>query len=695
MRIYYTYHGQQQVRDVERKEILIGRLSPLSAPDIDLGDDPTVSRKHCRIKQTGDGCVIEDLRSTNGTVVDEQFVETAAINPKSSIRLGETAIQVELEPAAAAAKPAAAPAAPKAAKPSPAQPTPAASPLNPPPSPKPSSILPPQGAVKPKPQAEASSAPKSVLPPGGGISPPGAKPKSVPAAAKPTPAPVPKPEVKKPAAPAAPKPPAPKVPSAKPSAPAPAKPKAPAVAKPKAPAAPKPPAPSAAAAPEAPAPTAKAETAESPKPAPEKVAEKPKDAKPDEKGKVAAPGAGKPDAPKAPKDSDAKPAAMSTDDSKFKDSLAQLFEVPLGFKPDTKAPDMLRQILERVVKLVPEAKHGAILLNDESQNKLSVRASVPDGNVVVSESLARRVMDEGHGFILERNIEGGSSLNPKLVKVETGMYAPILSREKPLGAVYLDDPERSTPFSESDMQFLLAVAHYIATIVRNQELQTDLVHNSTMLNRVVRKFPASTQEKLLNSLKDNQIKPAGRKDDLPVLFAELVGFQSAGSEMPADTATEMIGEYFTALQNAIFKYDGTIDRFSGEAMAVIFGAPYGDEKRHEKAVVAAIAMRDAVKDLNVKRVQNGGNIWHFRVGVNLGTIFHGFVGTSDNMNFTLVGPGLARAKGFCRGAENGDVLIGPELYQKVFKIIEADRSSITHDDLGEIPCYRVKGVKQK
>ena len=96
MRIYYTYHGQQQVRDVERKDILIGRLSPLSAPDIDLGDDPTVSRKHCRIKQSGDGCVIEDLRSTNGTVVDEQFVETAAINPKSSIRLGETAIRVEL-----------------------------------------------------------------------------------------------------------------------------------------------------------------------------------------------------------------------------------------------------------------------------------------------------------------------------------------------------------------------------------------------------------------------------------------------------------------------------------------------------------------------------------------------------------------------------------------------------------------------
>ena len=673
MRIYYTYHGQQQVRDVERKDILIGRLSPLSAPDIDLGDDPTVSRKHCRIKQSGDGCVIEDLRSTNGTVVDEQFVETAAINPKSSIRLGETAIRVELQAAA------------------PAQPTPGASAMNPPPSPKPSSILPPQGslkspAAKEEPAAPAA-APKSVLPPSGSIKPPRAKAKSAPAPAadKPAQAPVPKPEVKKPAPPSAPK--------------APEKAEAPAApAKPKAPAAPKPPSAPAMPAPEAKSAGEKAEQKPAPaKPkapaVPKSASDKPAPAKAEAKEKSAKPEATK--APAAKAGESKSTASAAAEDSKFKDALAQLFEVPLGFKPDMKAAEMLQQVLNRVVELIPGAKHGAILLNDDSQKKLSVKASVPDGNVVVSENLARRVMEEGHGFILERNIEGGSSLNPKLVKVETGMYAPILSREKPLGAIYIDDPERSTPFGENDMQFLLAVAHYIASIVRNQELQSDLVHNSTMLNRLVRKFPSGIQEKLLNNLKDNQIKPAGRKDDLPVLFAELVGFQSAGSEMPADTATEMIGEYFTALQNAIFKYDGTVDRFSGEAMVALFGAPYEDEKRLEKAVVAAIAMRDAVKDLNVKRVQNGGNIWHFRVGVNLGTIFHGFVGTTESMNFTLVGPGLAKAKGFCRGAENGDVLIGPELYQKVFKIIEADRSSITHEELGEIPCYRVKGVKNK
>lgn len=683
MRIYYTYHGQQQVRDVDRKEILIGRLSPLSAPDIDLGDDPTVSRKHCRIKITSGGCVIEDLRSTNGTVVNNDFVETAAVSDSTPIRLGETDIKIELEPKGEPSlQPVPGTPAPAPAAAAPAAPAPVAKPkvakedpMNPPASPRPSSILPPKGqSPAPKP-AQAG-----ILPSGG----PG-KPKAAaaPAAAQ---TPVPKPEVKKDA-------PKPVIPPGKAKAAQPA------------PASPKPtPTPVAAAKPKAPAaqPAASKElsasaSAVSAKPTEGKVASPAKTPAGDaaSKPKAATPTPKLEPKPEARPGPAPIPAADQKADSKFRNSLAELFEVPLSFTPELKLEEMLSRVLDRVLKLIPGAEHGAILINDENEKKLVVKASKPEGKVVVSDSLARRVMEEGHGFILERNLEGGSSLNPKLVKVETGMYAPLLSKEKPLGAVFVDDPERATPYSEEDMQFLLAVSHYVATIVRNHELQSGLVHNSTMLDRVAPKFPSRIQDTLLSDLKDNKLKPAGRKDDLPVMFAELHGFEAAGTELPADTATEMMSEYYSVLQNALFKYDGSIDRFSGAGIVALFGAPVEDEKANEKAVVAAITMRDAVRELNLKRVQNGGNIWHLRVGVNLGTVFHGFVGTDERMNFSVVGPGMSRAKGFCKGAENGDVLIGPELYQKVFKIVEADRSTVSHKDFGDFHCYRVKGLKQK
>ncbi|MBG87052.1 MAG: hypothetical protein CMO80_09160 [Verrucomicrobiales bacterium] len=629
MRIYYNYHGKEQVRDVDRKEILIGRLSPLSAPDIDLGEDPTVSRKHCRIRATDKGCTIEDLRSTNGTIVDEEYVESMAIAPTSAIRLGETAIRFSLDgDGAQAAAPAEAAAKPQSA-------------VNPPPSPKPSSILP----------------PKSVLP--GKADKPVSKPKAA-AAAKP-----------KAAAPA-------EKPVAKPKAADKAKSVSPPASKPKA-SSPPPPAKS----------PAKAD-APSPAPKPKTVASKP----------PAKPTATKPPAskPAETKPADPKPAtaAPPANDSKFREQLAKLFEVPLDFAAGLRLEDVLKRVLDRVIELVPGAKHGAILLADKGTGKLSVKASFPQGEVVVVESLARRVMEESHGFILERNVEGsGTSKSANVVKVETGMYAPLLTNERPLGAVFVDDPKRDKPYSEEDMQFLLAVSHYVATVVQNHELQTGLSENSSLLNRISAKFPAATQKKLIDEVKDDKMKPNGTKADLPVLYAELRGFEAAGNEMPADTSVEMMSEYYAALQQAIFRYDGTIDRFSGDSIVVVFGAPEPDDKATEKSVVAAIAMRDAIRDLNVARVQKGGNIWHLGVGVNLGQVFHGFVGTKEHMEFSVVGPSVTRATGFCKGAENGEVLIGPELYQKVFKMIDAERSTITHANYGEFHCYRVKGLKQQ
>jgi adenylate cyclase len=649
MRIYYNYHGKEQVRDVERKDILIGRLSPLSAPDIDLGEDPTVSRKHCRIRVTATGCTIEDLRSTNGTVVDEELVESASITTTSAIRLGETEIKFVLEEE---------------------QPAPVAEPeaarkgnVNPPPSPRPSSILP----------------PKSVLPPKSGVKPP-SKPKAVPAAAA---------AVAKPVA----------VPASAESTPA--KPAAPVAAKPKPvapPVASKPPA------------KAKEETTSPAKAAvPKPAVGKSKSVPPPPPAaalksaalaKPATPASATADTPKASATGEVAKAADSSvpataSELKIRGQLARLFEVPFEFTAGLSIEDMLKRVLDRVIELTPGAKHGAILLLDTGTGKLSVKASCPEGEVVVAESLARRVMEEGHGFILERNLEDGNEPNPNLVKVESGMYAPLVTKEKPLGAIYVDDPERSEPYGEDDMQFLLAVSHYVATIVQNHELQSALSDNSSLLNSISAKFPASAQKKLIDDVREDKMQPMGVKADLPVLYAELRGFEAAGNEMPVETSIEMMSEYYAALQKAIFKYDGTIDRFAGDSIVVVFGAPQEDEKRNDKAVVAAIAMRDAIRDLNVARVQKGGNIWHLGVGVNLGQVFHGFVGTKEHMEFSVVGPSVKRATGFCKGAENGEVLIGPELYQKVFKMIDAERSTVTHAEFGEFHCYRVKGLKQQ
>lgn len=607
MRVIYSYQGKEEVRTFDRGEILIGRLSPLSAPDLDFGADPTVSRKHCRIKVTNGEVWIEDLRSTNGTVVDGEYVENAPLTPQSVIRTGETSLRVEFTPPPAAPVPkvAARPAAPK----------PAATPES-------NLLIPSVNVMAPAAAAPApapSPVPQGILPPKPGA---GVLPAGTPLAARPAP-----------------------------SAPGPVgeAPKVSVVAKPAAPA-PVPPPPAAAPA-VPPAPPA------APAPAPAVV-----------------------------------PAAADTQaDADFKRRLASLYQVPLSFTPDMRLADMLQAILARVLTLIPGAKRGALMLHDPATGRVQVGASIPQGEVIVSESLARRVMEEAHGFILQRSNDSGA-LDTKLVTVETGMYAPLLLKEKPLGAIYLDDPQHSEPFSEDDMQFLLAIAHYIAVIIFNQDLQAKIGHNASLLDRITTKFPPRVQERLLENLRLERLQPGVTKSDLPVLFADLRGFGVVPGLPPAEAAA-LLRDYLGAALDAVFRYDGTLVKSGGEEIIAVFGSPEADLQQNEKAVCAALAMEQAVKEVNVRRKGQNAPHCELAVGVHVGEVLHGFIGSGDRMEFVALGAGVTRASAYCKGAHDGEVLIGPEVYQKVFKIIEADRATVSHKELGEFHCYRVKSLK--
>ncbi|MEQ2007364.1 MAG: adenylate/guanylate cyclase domain-containing protein [Limisphaerales bacterium] len=608
MRVIYSYQGKEEVRTFERGEILIGRLSPLSAPDLDFGADPTVSRKHCRIKVSDGEVWIEDLRSTNGTVVDGEYIESTQVTSDSVVRTGETSLRIEFAPPPAAPASAAKPAQARPAQPKPAAPAPAPAPDN-------NMMIPSVNTMAPKAVATPapSPGPMGILPPKSGVLPPG-----TPSASKPSPA-------------------APAVPEA---------PKVSVVPKPAAPPAPAP----------APQPATPA-----PAPAP------------------------------APVSPSAAATADTAADADFKRRLASLYQVPLTFTPEMRLQDMLQAILERVLTLVPGARRGALMLHNPDTGRVQVSASIPQGEVVVSESLARRVMDEAHGFILQRSNES-AALDARLVTVETGMYAPMLLKEKPLGAIYLDDPQRSESFSEDDMQFLLAVAHYVAVIIFNHELQSGLLHNATLLDRISVKFPPRVQERLLESVRQERLLAGLQKSELPVLFADLRGFATVAGLAPAEAAA-MFADYHGAVLDAVFRYDGTLVKSGGEEIVAVFGSPEADLQHSEKAVCAAVAMEAAVKEINARRTAQSDPMWQLAAGVHIGEVMHGFVGSAGRMEFVALGAGVTRAGHYCKGAHDGEVLIGPEVYQKVFKIIEADRATVSHKEFGEFHCYRVKSLK--
>jgi len=152
---------------------------------------------------------------------------------------------------------------------------------------------------------------------------------------------------------------------------------------------------------------------------------------------------------------------------------------------------------------------------------------------------------------------------------------------------------------------------------------------------------------------------------------------------------DLLNECFASLVEAIFKYDGTVDKYIGDAILAVFGSPEPDPQQHDKAVRAALEMQAAMTDLNETRARRGDVTCQIGIGVHCGEVLHGFIGTAERMEFTVIGDAVNRTSRYCDGAGPGEVLISPEVYELVWRQVEAERTSIPTKHEGDLPAYRV------
>jgi len=156
---------------------------------------------------------------------------------------------------------------------------------------------------------------------------------------------------------------------------------------------------------------------------------------------------------------------------------------------------------------------------------------------------------------------------------------------------------------------------------------------------------------------------------------------------------EMLNDYFAELVPIIFAHQGTVDKYMGDAVLAIFGSPEPDPQHPEQAVRTGLAMQAAVAKLNAERGARGLPARDIGIGIHRGEVVHGFIGTEDRMEFTVIGDTVNRASRYCAGAQAGEVLISPELYKRVKDIVQAEPTTISTKHEGDFIAYRVTCLK--
>lgn len=178
----------------------------------------------------------------------------------------------------------------------------------------------------------------------------------------------------------------------------------------------------------------------------------------------------------------------------------------------------------------------------------------------------------------------------------------------------------------------------------------------------------------------------GRTTEGSVLFCDVVGFTKISeSLLPAEVGT-LLNQYFKYFSLAAHSCHGTVDKFIGDCMMIIFGVPESDEQHAIHAVTCSVLIQKIATQINLQRKQKKLPTVQFRIGINSGDMLAGNLGSNDRMQFTVVGDVVNLTSRICNLCKPGQILVTKEtLNQPGF-------GSITHpQSLGSV---FVKGRKK-
>jgi len=310
----------------------------------------------------------------------------------------------------------------------------------------------------------------------------------------------------------------------------------------------------------------------------------------------------------------------------------------------------------------------------------------------LSETLLRRAMNERKAFVWKRDAEVDVSGSMAQSGMEIGMYAPLLWQGEALGAICVGAQSQQAVFTDEDVRLLVVVGQYAAMAVATHRLQEKVRQESVIKANLLRQFSPKVAENLLAHR--GRSRPGGQRSEVTVLSAGIRSFPQLAEEMEPDNVVEMLNDYLRVVVPVIFAHNGTILKFEGNALSAVFGGPERDPSQHENAIRTAMEMQTAITKLNEARALRNESCRNFGIGIHCGEGVHGFVGTANRKEFTVIGEAVDRALCYCAAAAEGEVLISTEMHERVSRFAETEPTSVSTEHEGKFAGYRVRSLKE-
>ncbi len=349
---------------------------------------------------------------------------------------------------------------------------------------------------------------------------------------------------------------------------------------------------------------------------------------------------------------------------------------------------LLDKILTSVFKFI-HADRGVIFLRDEATGEL-VPGSMQrrDGTtapISVSSTILNHVVKERaavltHDAAMDFAASKGKSMI--LNRISSAIVAPLLHNNEVLGVLWLDS-ETLAQFQPKDLELVTAIASQAAMFIEVNILGKKIEAEIVTRERFSRLLSPNLAAKVASG--ELEVKPGGQRVEQCTVFnSDIRGFTAMSETMTPESLVEMLNEYFERMVETLFKYGGTLDKFMGDGIMALWGAPVITPHDTVASVQCALEMGHTLGVLNRERLQRDQPALSVGIGIHTGPVVAGYIGSSKALSYTVIGAVANTSARLCSVARGGQIVVSQDTQELLEGRFETE----------ELPPAKVKGIEK-
>lgn len=374
-------------------------------------------------------------------------------------------------------------------------------------------------------------------------------------------------------------------------------------------------------------------------------------------------------------------------------TLLPLYSFGEQFLASTTEQDVFDVLIDIVVEVTGATRASLMWFKEEEGYLRIVSARGLDADLARSirlrpgDQVAGWVYQQGRPVILNKDTQDKSIFAPLLKRQEisAAVSFPIAMRGKILGVLNISHSRDDVRFSDADIEMLAVICSQAVMALANVRFR-QVIQEKTRVRTLFEQYVSPEVAELLIS-SGSDLLELGAIQKVTVFFADIRESTSLVQHVELIVLRTFLNEFFQIFTEVIFHSGGTVDKFMGDAVLAVFGAPVALDNPNLAAVQAAQEIKRRFADLRVRwiaRLEDFKMI-DLAMGISCGEVFIGNVGSSQRFDFTVIGTAVNVAQRVATASPSGNIHITGEVMEQVAPCFQ----------VSEVGFMKLRGVENR